>query len=230
MTNLSHEARVVVEAGKDVFQPTNVDRLRVTQALAERMGAASLGIAANAHAASSLVSGHSLTTLLKIFGAVGLAAVGGGYYQASRKEPALLPPQVAVAVQPSSAAPEPLRAPSPVTIPEAVEPTASVQSVRLEQSPRSSRSRGDSLREEVAILTQAGKELHNGKPAAALKTLDEHQRKFPSGMLTQERSATRIQALCALGRTSEAAAESAKLARTSLGSPQSLSERPCASR
>ena len=77
----------------------------------------------------------------------------------------------------------------------------------------------DSLAEEVAILSQASAELHAGRPAAALKALEEHRRKFPRGVLAQERTSARIQALCALGRTKEAQSELARLARTSPNSP-----------
>jgi hypothetical protein len=232
VTDLSHEARVVVDAGKNVFQPTNADRLRVTQVLAQRMGAATLGISSSSQAAPRLGSGHSLATMLKVIGTVGFVAIGGVYYLANRNVPPLPPSQKAVATQ-SSVIPEPSHpeASSPLTVPVVIEPATSVQPARLDKSQRSNRSRGDSLGEEVAILTRAGKELHNGMPAAALRALDEHQRRFPSGSLAQERSATRIQALCALGRVSEAGAEAAKLARTARGSPQiSSAERPCAPR
>jgi hypothetical protein len=49
-----------------------------------------------------------------------------------------------------------------------------------------------------------------------LKTLDEYQRRFPKGQLTEERRAARAQALCALGRRSEAEGELARLAPQSL--------------
>jgi hypothetical protein len=75
------------------------------------------------------------------------------------------------------------------------------------------------LAAEVAILSRAGAELHNGRAAAALKTLDEHQRKFPSGLLAQERASARIQALCALGRVKEAETELGRLSRLSPQSP-----------
>jgi hypothetical protein len=54
--------------------------------------------------------------------------------------------------------------------------------------------------------------LNAGRAAEALKLLDEHQRKFPGGLLTEERRAARAQALCSLGRTSEAKSELARLA------------------
>lgn len=230
MTSLSHQARLVVNDGKDAHQPTNADRLRVTELLAKQVGAASLGIASSAQAASGLASSHSLPMLLKVIGAIGLTAMGGAFYAASRKPPLVVsPPNDAVVVQLSAVpAPPRVQATSPVQPAETVELAASAQPVPAEQAPRASRSRSDSLGEEVAILTQAGRELRNGRPEAALKALDEHQRKFPSGALAQERARARIQALCALGRTSQATAESARLARTS-PAQLPLAVHPCTS-
>jgi hypothetical protein len=69
-----------------------------------------------------------------------------------------------------------------------------------------SRSR-DGLSEEVALLSRAETELHAGRAAKALVALAEHQRRFPRGALAEERTAARIQALCALGRNEEANAQ-----------------------
>jgi hypothetical protein len=98
-------------------------------------------------------------------------------------------------------------------------PEASPAEKRAAVSPRPADSRSDSLAQEVAILSRAGAELHGGRAQAALTVLEEHQRKFPGGVLTQERTAARVQALCALGRTKEAQAELARLARVSPNSP-----------
>jgi hypothetical protein len=73
----------------------------------------------------------------------------------------------------------------------------------------------DGLSDEIAILSRAETELHSGRPESALKALDEHERRFPNGVLAEERTAARVQALCALGRTAEADAELARLARIS---------------
>jgi hypothetical protein len=51
------------------------------------------------------------------------------------------------------------------------------------------------------------------RPDEALRTLGEHERRFPGGALAEERLAARIQSLCALGRISEAKSDLARLAR-----------------
>jgi hypothetical protein len=73
----------------------------------------------------------------------------------------------------------------------------------------------DGLSDEVAILSRAETDLHSGRPENALRALDEHERRFPNGVLTEERTAARIQALCAIGRAAEADAQLARLARIS---------------
>jgi outer membrane protein assembly factor BamD (BamD/ComL family) len=72
----------------------------------------------------------------------------------------------------------------------------------------------DSLPEEVRLLSKAEQQVGAGHADQALTTLNEHERRFPGGALAEERLAARVQALCALGRVSEAQAELAKLAHT----------------
>ena len=79
----------------------------------------------------------------------------------------------------------------------------------------------DRLAEEVALLSRAETALHIGKPAVALEILNEHERKFSQGRLAEERIAARIQALCALGRTTEADTQLALLSPKSLHGEQS---------
>jgi hypothetical protein len=80
----------------------------------------------------------------------------------------------------------------------------------------------------VAILSQAERALSAGQYQVALRSLDEHRRKFPNGALAQERIAARVQALCGLGRTSDAQAELARLARLSPKSPHGVRPNVCA--
>jgi hypothetical protein len=72
---------------------------------------------------------------------------------------------------------------------------------------------------EVAILSRASSDLYGGRPANALKALEEHQRRFPAGALAEERTAARIRALCALGRVNEAQTDLTMLSRSTPDSP-----------
>ncbi|HET7539137.1 MAG TPA: hypothetical protein VFK05_04675 [Polyangiaceae bacterium] len=110
------------------------------------------------------------------------------------------PPEVAETIAPVVDAPA-LVAPEPApSVKPAPEAKAPAQPAR------------DALAEEVALLSRATRDLRAGRAAAALKSLDEHQRKFPHGMLAVERRAVRAQTLCTLKRVSEGRAELAQLA------------------
>ena len=74
----------------------------------------------------------------------------------------------------------------------------------------------DTLAEEVRLLSDATSQLRAGRGQMALSTLAEHQRRFPSGVLREERNAAKARALCLLHRFTEGRAALALLAS---GSP-----------
>jgi hypothetical protein len=63
--------------------------------------------------------------------------------------------------------------------------------------------------------------LHSGDSARALALFDEHARKYPRGVLAEERAAERVVALCNLGRYGEAHAAAAEFLRDHPHSPAS---------
>ncbi len=77
----------------------------------------------------------------------------------------------------------------------------------------------DRLAEEISLLRKAQAALRSGNPSQSLSLLDEHARRFPRGVLSQERTVTRVQALCALGRTTQARTLYARLASGAPDSP-----------
>jgi hypothetical protein len=213
MMDLNLEARELVRAGRAAHRPNGGDRDRVFHALLPRLGAGVAVMAATATAAAPAQA----TPLLKLSALlVGVGVVSGGLYltlNPERPAPKLDVPAVPAVVRPTSAAPAPVDpAAESVTPAEPQAAPAEKRSLALSRS-------ADNLAQEVAILSRAGAELHAGRAGAALQALDEHRRRFPSGVLAQERTAARIQALCALGRKTEAEAELGRLARTSPNSP-----------
>jgi predicted Zn-dependent protease len=72
---------------------------------------------------------------------------------------------------------------------------------------------GNEIRQEVALLSKAQAALSRGRPQEALEALAEHAARFPRGVLTEERAATRARTLCALGRRQEAEAELKRIER-----------------
>jgi hypothetical protein len=208
---LSPKARALVEAGKGAARPSAADRERIQAALRSRLGPEALGSEASG-ASTATSTGAAGPGWPLVAGVIaGLGAVGGLLFLALRapevqeRPPEVVPPAVTAApaiVSVSSA--RPVEAPSP---PSSAPPVAS-----SEAPTPAARSKQDRLSQEVALLSSATKSLNAGRAAEALKVLDEHQRKFPGGLLTEERRAARAQALCSLGRISEAKSELARLA------------------
>ena len=77
----------------------------------------------------------------------------------------------------------------------------------------------DSLAEEVHMLREARSALDRGDAAHALKLLAAHETRFRRGTLHEERLATRVQALCALGLVDRARAVARELERAAPRSP-----------
>jgi hypothetical protein len=211
LTQLTPKAEELVQAAREALRPSDADRERVFQALLPQVGS---GLAAEGLNTPSTAPAAAGGVTAKITAAIVLIGVaGGGLFLALRAEP---PPARPAATAPVASTAVP---PAPVakvleSVPSAV-PRAEAAEERAPVAPRPA----DSLAEEVEILSRASAALHAGRPAAALKALDEHGRKFPRGALVQERTSARIQALCALGRVKEAQAGLARLARTSPSSP-----------
>jgi len=139
------------------------------------------------------------------------------------------PPPAASQTRNSATTPEAVaEAGSPVAsvtkTPRAVAPTPSAEPAVRERvkatrakatpaAPTASNSGSDELaqlEQERALLDVATKALRNGKPARALEVLSESTTLFPKPLLAQERRATRILALCAVGRAKDARAAAEK--------------------
>jgi hypothetical protein len=77
----------------------------------------------------------------------------------------------------------------------------------------------DSLAEEVSMLRSARAALDRGDAVQAMRMLDAHATRFHRGTLYEERLATRVQALCALGRIDAARSTAQELERAAPRSP-----------
>jgi len=213
MKNLSPRAQSLVSAGKEALKPSAGDQERILATLRARLGDSVVaGEAASASAASS-----SWPIIAAVAAAIG---VGGALFfgLSGRAEPVAAPPPAA------AHAPAPAAVPAPVQPAPDGAPTAALEPVPAEQPSPSAR-RSGTLAQEVEMLSRATAALQAGRAADALKVLGEHQRKFPGGLLAEERRAARVQALCTLGRRAEAEAELERLVRTSPQSPQTARAR-----
>jgi len=213
MSDLSFGGKALVEAGKQADRPTSADRARVLEALRGRLGDAALGMNLT-HAPRGAGQVRTWRSKFAKWGLVGpTVLVTGALWFAPRiwQRPVTVVPTTAASAV--NGAPQPtalVGSASPEVAPTAPHPASALvagsASSRPVDSPRAARPR-DSLAGEVALLSRAETELRAGRPGNALLALNEHQRKFPRGALAEERTAARIQALCALGRSDEADAQ-----------------------
>ena len=206
MSTLSLKGQDLVRAGRRAFLPTDVDRERLLGALRAQLGDSALppdvGSLATAAAAS-----RSIWPLISAV-VVGIGIVGGTLFLALRPGTGGdNPPGTSVA---------PVVASTQVSDP--VAPPSAEQPTRPAVSPpaASAHHPQDRLAAEVALLSRATRDLRAGRPAEALKALDEYRHKFPKGLLSEEQRAARAQALCALGRFDEANEKLAGLAPKSV--------------
>lgn len=221
MSDLSEGGKALVQAARRADRPSDADRKRVLAALQARLGDAALLGASASEAPRAVASGVSFarSKLLK-WGFVGSTVLVAGValfvprftHESEQAEPK---PSVSVAsavttpvAVPPRTEPDLPTSPNPRSDEPAAAsiatPEGARRSIAAPKAPARSR---DGLTEEVALLSRAETELHAGRPAKALVALAEHQRRFPRGALAEERTAAKIQALCALGRNEEANAQ-----------------------
>lgn len=211
MSALSSKARAVIEEGRAEMHPPAGERERLEALLDAHLGAAAAPSAAE-HVplpAARHASGWSLVTTIT----VGVALVGGVAVWGLR--PKVVSQNSVRPLVTASAGPQPA-APTIATMAPAAEtqaPIAPEPARPAKTDPQAPAQRSDDrLAQEVALLSRATSDLRSGRAGAALKLIDEHQRKFPNGMLVVERRAVRAQALCTLKRVSEGRAELSHLA------------------
>lgn len=223
MERLSPELRSLADAERAEGEPSPDDLERTRRALLARVGAAgaaagvigSLAKSASGAGAASVtpaagaLTKATLVLALKI--GVPVLIAGGVAALAVPRWTEHPPPQTRAAVAPAApataeravAAPETAPAPLPEPMPEPTTEGVAPPAPRVAAG-ASAEHAVPSLDEEVRLLREAQRSLKGGQPGAALTVLAEHERRFPKGQLALERSAVRIAALCALGRTAEA--------------------------
>ena len=136
---------------------------------------------------------------------VGLTAVAYELgYRRSKVTPEAIVPSVAPAPLPATVAAPSEAAPLVESLSEPVPPPLR-RPTRSRPSPVSAPASGDdAYASELRLLRPAQMALGQSSFANALALVDEHQRRFPSGHLAEEREALRVKALLGLDRREEA--------------------------
>lgn len=221
MDDLPPKARALVDAGRGALRATDGDRARIEAALRARLGEGALPHEPASTPGSRWARWHAVAKV-----AVGVVVVAGA---------------VVVAVRPASNAPVPARAvqrplpamhqPASVSDAAPTQPTptpaVTQQRAPVRKAPPESAPHGaDRLAQEVALLSRATAQLRAGHAKKALMALDEHQRRFPQGALSEDRRAAKAQALCLTGQVAKGRAELALL--PALSPAAARSEQVCA--
>ena len=208
MEPLDPLSKELLDAARSGHCPPAGGRDRVRHSIVLRVGA-------SAFAGTALATAS--TAWLKVVVPLALLALGGGAYFVVHRPPAARPVPVLVAPAPVDTVASDLPVTPELTLPAVMEPTAVLapptpkpvathQAAPFAQTLPTVSPAPPSIEAETSLLLAAQTSLKDGDGARALSLLDEHARRFPNGALGEERDATRVLALCATGRASEARA------------------------
>jgi hypothetical protein len=235
MREESPDRAALIRAGRAAFRPDPSDRQRVLQSLTGALGPGALSDGAGHAKLTKSIAPAASPVPAWVLGALGALAIGGAIVVTAHPW-ARTPSQAAVSVARSLPSAEPTPSP-PIPPPanaddRAAEPRRAEGPSGAPKAPARSSAAStfpDSLPEEVRMLSRAEEQLNSGHADEALRTLADHERRFPGGALAEERMAARVQALCALGRLAAARTELARFAEAYPRSPHlDRARRSCA--
>lgn len=193
---LDPTARELIRRSRAALRPNADERARTAEALRARLGADAFE--PDVDAGVGRVSWQSAVKLTLCIGLIGPVAFWA-YGSMQPQTPTTPSPRAVVAPQPAAAETPVQETPA---APATAAPTADPA-----PPPAAKTAARDTLSREVALMSRATSALRTGDLAAALRSLDEHARKYPHGVLREERRAARAQALCGAGRFTEGRAE-----------------------
>lgn len=210
LTNVAGDATV------ELLQAAATDGAAITaNAAAASAGAHTAGAIGGVAAGNGGLTAAAVASSASAQAAVGVMAVkafaasfvvsaaGLGAWEVSRPDAAETRPVVAAAPSPRlQTAPAPAASERSVLAPSTPVDSAIGPS---KNAPAPARD-GSELKRELGLLREATTSLKAGDARLALRRLDEHAARYPQGILSEEREATRIRARCALGESQAAAA------------------------
>ncbi|HET9931806.1 MAG TPA: hypothetical protein VFQ35_13990 [Polyangiaceae bacterium] len=233
MTDLSPEARRILDLTREARTPSIDDKLRVARLLSRSVELTALSVASQASgaaAAKPTLFALSVKWLAGVVPIVVLAAAGYSYWP--RPEPSVSAVD-RVVVAPPAQPPTVLESPASAVPAEAtsvIAPVATVGSPPAARSDQKSRrpNREDTLNEELDLLHDAQAAWRSGDATRALSLIAQHRKRFPKSALAPERDALSVLSLCASGRTAEAKAAAQRAFRKGERSPlHAAVERSC---
>lgn len=225
MTELRSETQALLDLGRAGDDPSDATIARNRRQLALKVGGAALGTAAVTGSATKALAASGSLKVLAICGAVAVASVGLGGYALERnsappssKSAALTTPRA-----PETAAPRRQAPPPEAVVAEAETTPPESEATSVAPAPRSASAAKSaapaSIQSEIELIRGAQKHLHRGEAGAALALLAEHARRFPGGVLAQERDASLVSALCQTGDVAGARRQAERFLQRSPQSP-----------
>lgn len=206
----------VLAIGRDREAPPDEARARVWLALGSGLGGATSSAGSAGGTAAAIKAVLATVGLASVVLGV-VATVSPGLHEGSRSpvthpQPAQMRPSSGTAsarpaVEPAPRASSTHATPYPPASTGAssssrpLEPAARRASAPPEATTSTAMPTAASLSAEATLLRTAKAALARAHAAAALDALHEHQRRFPDGVLAEERDASIIRAECALGRS-----------------------------
>lgn len=211
MTNLSPDARDLLDKAHAALTPSAVTKMEVLEGI-EKQIAAGPGAAG---ASSGLVA--------KLLLALTVAAgVGGGLWLLTRQPTETSTTQeVAFVSEPIETVVEP----TPQVVPQPMPAVEEEEHIVIDDVPivtktkRKPKSNASNLVEERKLISAAQRSIREGAHAQALRLLSQHKSKFPSGILAPERQAARAIALCLDGQSQKGSTAAAKFVKRHPKSP-----------
>jgi hypothetical protein len=230
MNDLKPSTQALLDLGRLGDDPTDAAIGRNRRALAKKLGVATLAASALAGSTSkvaSAVAAGSWTTA-KVALLCGAVAAGGaatwGVIHERNATPraddsSAGPPMPAKLARRDTVAPAVVPPEAPTPPEAATAATASSPAPVTHAAPSSRASNAPSIKQELELVRAAQHHLNRGEPQAALALLAEHAQKFPSGVLWEEREASRVFALCRMGNAADARALADAFVRRAPRSP-----------
>jgi hypothetical protein len=231
--------RALLRAGRRAVAPPNLRARAMSAAAAAGVATAATTQAAAATKLAGLAKvAKTLTVKWTLVAAVTTASVGTAVYVHETDIPAPAvetPPVATMPVTPSAAKAARVVAPVVAPLPapaepvetavaaassEALAPHARLRVVSPTPAAPPPTKRIDAFREELDLLDGARGALATGETSTALRLVEEHATRFPSGAFVVERDVIRIDALVAAGRTDEAVRSARKFLARHPGSAQ----------
>jgi hypothetical protein len=228
MNDLSPEARAIVEGSRNADVLSHADRDRLKQGVLLRL--ATVGVAT---ATTGTAAGMSIAAKLTLT-AIAATVLGGAAFSVWEMR---RPEKTSAAVARHSTLPADSPAPQPAVTgketlapadspaPEAVHHDAIKKNIKRALGPMPSATAPSAAalpmdpEPELRVLRQAREDLRAGQPESAYRRLADYDRQHGTGVLTQERQALAVIALCKWRPGAEAQARATEFLRTTPESP-----------